>query len=233
MFNTITSTNTIHQPSKALQTKKQPTFCSAKRYDQNVLNTKITNNNCDTVSFGSNQYQQYTPANIYPQFTVAIQNVINNLINAADGLISYPTSVNPSWQAFPQRNSNHQTPGFNKDLSLNGEHTFNKITKDGGLDARETILAANQLKYDEMSFYPQGTEEQVSTSNAGLLLNSIFQGPAYGPDAYKIRPEFDTNMNGLFDATDAQALSRLDNNINDLSSADLNIASTNFVMNRR
>lgn len=235
MFKTITTIPTNQPQTKALQQNKQPSFFGVKTSTKSLSNTKAINKDGDSlrVSFGSNQYQQFAPANIYPPFRVTIQNVVNNLINAADGMTPYTASAPPSWQAFPQRNSNHQLPGFKADLSLNEEHTFNKTPKDGGLDARETILATNQLKYDSMTFYPQGTQEQDSTTNASLLLNSVFQGPVYGAEAYKIRPEFDPNMNGLFDAIDAQAISCLDGNPHDLSSADLNIASTNFVMNRK
>ena len=75
--------------------------------------------------------------------------------------------------------------------------------------------------------------EQNAALNARNLLNSLFQGPVYGQQEGVLRPEFDINSNGVFDSDDAQTLAILDGDETSLSSNDLNIASTNWVMNKR
>lgn len=98
MFKTITTLPATQPQAKTIQAKDQQTFQSVKTSCNNISNAKAVNKDGDslTVSFGSNQYQQYTTANIYPQFRVAIQNVVNNLINAADGMTPYTATAPPS-----------------------------------------------------------------------------------------------------------------------------------------
>lgn len=225
--------NKIFQPKRS--ELPLPNCCfSGTTPKNNIAGAKAVNEHGDslTVSFGSKPYQQYTPANIYQPFSLAVDKVVNNLINAVDGMIPYPQNFRQSWQMFPQKNSFAEAPGFKPDLSLNGEHTFNKGPKDGGIDVREKMLAATQLGYDTINSFPPGTAEYNSNVSAINLMSALFNGPAAGQKAYQIKPEFDINMNGRFDSDDAQVLALQDGDIDHLSSNDLNIATTNYTMNR-
>lgn len=181
------------------------------------------------VSTNNIVYKPNTP-NIYAPFKIPVNIVSKNLVNAADGMIPYDASSPPSWQNFPQRNSYIDSAGFKQDLTLNGGHTFNKVVGDNGIDYREKNLAATQLAYDAQNIYPSGTPENTAVRHALNLLSSIFLGPLYEMYAGRIRPEFDVNQNGIFDAQDATTLATLDGDQLTLSSADLDIASSNQVM---
>lgn len=221
-------------PHKSTRPAKSQAFSGTAYNNHKPHNAKAVNQHGDSfeVSFGSTPYVQYQPAEIYPPFHLNVAHVINNLIKSVDGMTAYGPNVPASWQVFPQRNSNHQAPAFNRDLSLNGPQTFNKTAQDGCIDSGEKNLAANQLAYDSTYLYPQGSVEQQKTAEARNLLSSIFFGPVTPGMQGQIRPEFDVNMNGKFDSDDAQVLSILDGDIDNLSMIDLNIATTNYVMNK-
>lgn len=182
----------------------------------------------DTVSFKSNPQVVMVP-DLYPPFQIGLDMIKNNFIKAIDGMIPYGPEAPADLQGFPQGNSYHYAPGFKADLNLNGETTFNKGVQDGGIDPMERTLALNELDYCTNEMYAPGTQENNSCLNAKNLMLSLFAGPMFGPLAGRLKPEFDVNNNGIFDAQDADALAKLDGDATSLSKTDLDMASANFV----
>lgn len=234
MVNKISHTinTTAYQNNKA---QTQQTFTGISNSNsEHLSNAKAVNQHGDSleVSFGSRPFVEYQPADLYPPFKLNVANVINNLLKGTDGMTAYGQNTPASWRLSPQRNSYQQAPGFKADLGLNGPQTFNKAIQDGCVDAGEKNLAANQLAYDSTYLYPQGSQESQKTAEARNFLSSVFFGPTTPMQQGQIRPEFDVNMNGKLDCDDVQVLSIQDGDIDNISNTDLNIATTNFVMNK-
>ena len=234
MINNVSLTPVPERKKQAQQTRK---CCSFFGNTPAIVtgNVKAVNTHGDSlnISSGNNPSGYYAPQPIYPVFKIPVQTIKNKFISAIDGLLPYGAGTPQSWQGFPQRNSYHDAPGFRHNLTLNGNHTFNKGIQNGCIDYHEKELATNQLAYDASLHYPQGTAEHNAALNGLNLLNSIFQGPVYMQAQGLIRPEFDKNRNGKFDAYDVEMLAMLDGDPHTLSSDDLNIASTNFIMKKR